>query len=437
LEFIKNPLANVGDEGESKVSYLRKLMKGAAIVFGINFVAGLIGYITKIYFARNLTPEEYGLFFAVLTLITFITLFKNCGLWQALAKFIPEYLIKKQYGRIKSAILKVTCFNLAIAVALSVVLYFLSGTLAVYYFKNPMADWLLKAFIAIFILITFRNILRAIFRGFQKMLPFAMVYLTENIIILLVAWIFFSFELGLKAPVGAYIIAYVLVFVIFSKVLLSVFPLFKHREQTVSAKKLFGFGIPVLFTGVGDLIILYVDILILTAFVPLGQVGIYSVCVATAMLLTYISKAVIQPLFPMVAELTFKKKNKELKELISYTNRGILVLAIPIAGAMVILARYILNKLFGETYVSGAPVLKMLIVGVCFLIPATLNLHVIAALGKPKSATKIVAIGAIVNVLANFYFIPVYGIIGAAYTSLGSYVIIYFLSTIKLRRLLK
>ena len=62
--------------------------------------SAVIAYLIRIIMARTLTPEEVGLIFACLTLINILFFLKDFGIGQAVTKYIPEYVVKKQYNKI-------------------------------------------------------------------------------------------------------------------------------------------------------------------------------------------------------------------------------------------------------------------------------------------------------------------------------------------------
>ena len=71
-------------------NYTKKALVNAGKVFAISIVAGFFGYIVRIFFARNLTVEEFGLFYATIAFLGFFSFFKGLGLDTALAFFIPK-----------------------------------------------------------------------------------------------------------------------------------------------------------------------------------------------------------------------------------------------------------------------------------------------------------------------------------------------------------
>ena len=289
------------------VNYTKRAVKGAATVFFISILAGFIGYLIRVLFARNLTLEEFGLFYAVLTLVGLIATFKDLGLGQALVKYIPEFLVKKRKDLIKNSIMTVALLQFVFAVIIVAVLFLCSNWLAVNYFHSAAASLIIKLLAIGFLLAIFVDVITYSFQGFQNMLYCSLTGLCRMLTILIIAFITFKFGGGLLAPTLAYMLYPVILFVVFYPVLIrKVFPLFAKIRININkklTKKLFKFGLPVVVGFAGMIVLGHTDILMLTYFSGLKQVGLYNVALPTATILTYFSAAIGTVFFPMFAEL--------------------------------------------------------------------------------------------------------------------------------------
>lgn len=56
---------------ESKV-YAKRLVKGSAIVFTSLIATELVAFLLRMFLARSLSVAEYGLFYAVFTVFSFL-----------------------------------------------------------------------------------------------------------------------------------------------------------------------------------------------------------------------------------------------------------------------------------------------------------------------------------------------------------------------------
>ena len=85
------------------IPYTKKLVSGSAFLFLMLILAAIIGYFIRVVLARNLSPSEYGLFYAVFAFVSFFLFFRDLGLNQAIAKYIPEFKIKGKYNEIRKS----------------------------------------------------------------------------------------------------------------------------------------------------------------------------------------------------------------------------------------------------------------------------------------------------------------------------------------------
>ncbi len=110
--------------------YARRLIKGSAIVFVALIGSQFVAFLLRMFLARSLTVEEYGLFYAVFTFVSFFGLFRELGFGSALAKYIPEFNVKKRFGELKSSLVFTLTFEAVLSLSIAVLLYIFSGHLA-------------------------------------------------------------------------------------------------------------------------------------------------------------------------------------------------------------------------------------------------------------------------------------------------------------------
>jgi O-antigen/teichoic acid export membrane protein len=421
------------------MSYIKRALKGFILVFVINIIAAFLGYLIRIIMARNLTVAEYGLFFAISTLISFLGVFIGLGTGDALVRYIPEFLVREKHDKIKNAVMMVSLITLGNLIILGVLLFALSDFLAKNYFKNALAAPVLVLFIAIMFGLSFKNLMRYFYQAFQNMKLYSFMYLAENALLLVLLLGLFAFRKNIFSAAYAHIAAYFLVLLIFSFFVSKVFNFFKRRAflEKSLLKKLFKFGIPIVVSSIGGVIIIYTDTLVLTFFRSLEEVGIYNVVVPTAMILQFFATSIATVIFPMVSEL-WTRKNKQylafgLKMLYQYA----FVLIIPAALLFLSFSQIVLRLMFGEQYVTGALTMQILIIAIVFLGLHTITSTILCGIGKPVISTKILFEGALINLVLNILLIPSLGMLGAAINSLIAYAYIAIRCMLKLKHFIK
>lgn len=413
------------------MAYARRAIRGVGIVLVMGVLASMVAYATRVYLARKLDPAGYGLFYAVFTFVLFFLFFRDLGLDQALTKYISEFKALEKYNEIKTALFTAVSFQILSSLVFSAFFFLLSDWLAVHYFKEPAASLLLKIMVGYTIFSIAFPFLKSFFTGFQKFKIFAFVDVVKNSLILILLAIFFELGLGVYAPVLAYVGVGLLLLIVFFPWVLKTFNLFQHKASGMKemTRTLFLFGIPVMMTDVGSKVISYIDTLLLTSFRPLNEVGIYNVALPSAMIFFFFASAIAAVAFPIFVELWAKKELQKFREGMKLLHKYTLVFFSPIILTFFVFADFFILQFFGKQYAAAVLPFQVLLVGVLLFTEAQINHNIIAAIGKPKTITKIIFTAAVANTGLNLLLIPFYGIVGAAAATLISYALAFLLSS--------
>jgi O-antigen/teichoic acid export membrane protein len=268
---------------------------------------------------------------------------------------------------------------------------------------------------------------------------YSLMYLAENILILVLLLCFFAFKKDIFTASYAYIVTYLLILLIFSPLAFKIFNFFKHKTALKKElfRKLVRFGIPIMFSGIGGIIIVYTDTLVLTYFRSMEEVGIYNVVVPTAMMLQFFATSIATVAFPMVAELWAKKRKDYLALGLKMLYQYSFVIITPVALLLLSFSRIVLRLMFGEQYVIGAVAMQILLIGIIFLGLHSITSTILGGIGKPAISTKILLEGALINLVLNLLIIPRLGMVGAALTSLIAYAYVAVRCIFKLRHFIQ
>jgi len=419
------------------MNYGKKLIKGTALVFIMSVLAAFVGYLLRMYLARNLTIAEYGLFYAVFGFIGLFALFKDLGLGQALAKFIPEFVVKKQYSKIKSAIVSSLILQFISSTVVSVFLVLFAKWLSQNYFKIDVAYPVLLLSIAFYWLSFVENTYGYVMQGFQKMKYFSWINFLKMTLIFAMVFVLFLFKKSVVFVALSYLLYYILSIFFYLPFIKKAFPKIfsiKFRWNQKLSKDLFLFGIPIMISLIGWLVLGYTDTAVLTLFRSLEEVGMYNVALPTASLLFYFTSAISIVLLPMVSEMYARKYHERLINGIRLIHNYSLFFIIPFAIMMFVFPEAVINLLFGSKYFGAVEPLRILAIGSIFYTLAYVNLSIISGIGKPKKVSEIVLSAALFNLVGNFILIPKYGMIGAAITTAIGFFIMLILSLIYLSK---
>lgn len=407
--------------------YARRLVKGSAIVFTAFIASELIGLFLRMFLARSLTVAEYGLFYAIFALISFFILFRSLGLGSALGKYIPEFTVRKQFAKIKSAMASVLLVQAIFGLIVSAILFILSDQIALAIFGTLDASLPFRILSVWFFVAILYSLMQATFQGFQNMPAYASINFFNLLLILLLAVLFVGvFGMGVSGVAFAYLIAAAVVGLFSLTFFIMRYPhVFREKVSVTKPlfKKLLMFALPVFVGGFGGLILSYTDTLTITLFRTLPEVGFYQAAQPAAHILWYLPGALTVVLFPMISELWARQEKKSLGGALHFLTKFSFILIMPAAFLFIAFPEIVINLLFGPSYLPGAMVLRIL--GAAAIIHALFAILgcAIQGIGRPVVTTKVVALMACFNLAGNLALIPPYGIEGAAVATFGSFLI--------------
>ena len=178
------------------------------------------------------------------------------------------------------------------------------------------------------------------------------------------------------------------------------------------------------------------DRVMLERFSGLSEAGLYNLAANFGIVISMVAISIHQAVLPRYlqrAEDRFESRVARSAALRQEVIRGFIVLV----GIFIMAATagpMVLGWMVNERYLAALPLLVP-ILGGCFFfgIGQFLMLPLLYEM-ETKFVAAVAVIGAVVNVALNLYFIPEYGAIAAAYTTLGSYLLTCLLAYAFARR---
>jgi stage V sporulation protein B len=422
-------------------SYARRFAKGSAIVFAAFIASEVIGVFLRIFLARSLTVAEYGLFYAVFTLASFFVLFRDLGLNNALGKYIPEFIVHKQFAKIKSSIASVLLVQVAFGFIVSAALFLFSDHIALAIFRDLAASLPLRILSVWFFVAMLYTLMQTTFQGFQDMPAYASISVFGILSILLLVMLFVGIlGLGVVGVALAYLLAAVVIGFFGLTLFIRRYPHVFQEKASVTKpllKKLFVFALPLLIGSVAGLIISYTDTIMITIFRNLTEVGFYQVAQPTARILWYIPLALTVILFPMISELWTRRKRALLGEMLHFLIKFSFIIIMPITFTFIAFPEIVINLLYGPGYLAGTTALQILAVTAIVYTPFIILAEVMRGTGRPVILMKVVGFMACLNIVGNLALIPPYGIEGAAVATFAAHLLGLLLLAYYSRKLVK
>lgn len=394
---------------------------------GVNFIFRIFGlgtsFLTTIIITRLFGVTTFGNYSLVFTISQAAAIIFTLGIPNTLIKIIGNHDFN--YLQAKKLLIKGIKGSLLFSIIPVLLFYFGADFLSETIFNNPD----LKNYLFIVTLSLPLFVLHEIFlyffiatKNFVKYNFF--MFIVPNILLIGLLFLFYYFEKSGHYTFVAF--AFAILFTVVAEVvaIFDVKPL--KTKIPFRTLELLRTASPLLFSGIFLYLLNWSNTIMLGIMTDGIQVGIYNVAykVGSVGFLVIVSVSTI--ITPKMAELYGRGELLELKKLTHNATRLIAVLTVPIVLTLIIFSKYILS-FFGEEVASGST--TMIIVSLGVLLSAMVgNVDQILNMTNNQNILRnITIICFFVNVIFSYFLIPLYGINGAAISSLITNVLINFL----------
>lgn len=195
--------------------------------------------------------------------------------------------------------------------------------------------------------------------------------------------------------------------------------------------KLIRFSFPLMMVGLLGMIMHWIDILMLGYFLPPEEVGIYQPAVRTTGIIRLFLVSFSGIFTPMISEFLAKSAFKEMNQIYKLTCRWMITLAVPFFIVVISRSEQIM-LLFGEQYIVGANLLFLLMLGMFFQAIGNPAGSTLVMAGKTKLVLFNTIIISALNVSINIIFIPKFGLMGAAWGTAISLILLCIIRIIQI-----
>jgi lipopolysaccharide exporter len=199
-------------------------------------------------------------------------------------------------------------------------------------------------------------------------------------------------------------------------------------------KTLFNYGKFVFGTNISQVLFVSIDQMMLGHLKGNIAAGFYNVAIRVSNVVDVPTLSVAAIIFPKSAKEMQANGKQALKNLYEKSVGLILALIIPVSLLFYFLPEFPILVVVGEKYRQSIPILKVTIF-YTLLSPFTRQFGTILdSAGNPRLNFFFTLGSAIVNIVSTYFFINRFGIIGAAYGTLSTYILMLVFTQIVLRK---
>ncbi|MBP1930371.1 putative polysaccharide biosynthesis protein [Ammoniphilus resinae] len=416
-------------------------LKGALILSAAAFISKLLGVFYVIPLKHLAGDEGLALYQAVFPIYNTLLILSVSGIPIALSKLISEKVSSGQRGEVAPITRSAIRSMIVVALLGFAVLFMGSKTIALW-IGDLRTTLSIQAIAYAMLLVPFVAVLRGYFYGFQLMQLSAVSQVIEQFarvftMIFLVYWFLKSGKTMEVIASGAAFSSVAGVSVAF---LILVVGYLRHRtigsaqtlEHSGYIKKILAIAIPVSLSTLMIPVLGMVDSLtIINMLKTSGEMaaqatkefGVYSRGVPIVQFAAFYATGLSVAVVPALSS---ARTNAEKDTQIRNTLKISLLIGIPASIGMMLIAQPLNVLFYGDG--QGSNALAVLAVSTLFLSLAVSASGILQGLGKASWPAIFLAVGIVLKVVFNLWLTPIYGILGAAYSTVITYALIALVS---------
>jgi len=391
-----------------KAGFMKSLTSQVALNTIVQSVskASVVGMsiITISLLTRYLGQEGFGEYTTVMTYLGFFGIVVDMGVYLIVVRDLA-----KEETDARDLIGNV----LGLRLLSGIVILGIAPVIAIFLFPYSMVVNIAIAIGAIgFLFIGLNQIISSVFHINLVMWKLMVGEVLGRFSILVLTYFFIYQQAGLWEFIAANAFGNVVLFFIsymFAKRYVKLFPKFDFAKWKEILKETLPLAAVVLLTRV----YFNIDTIFLSIFRSQTEVGIYGLPYKILDILISFPAIFAGLVFPSLARAGMEKFD-DLKRIYQKAFDFLVMMALPILGGLIMLARPIIELLGGSEFGDSIIILQLLSVAVVFIFFSTLSNNLVIAVQLQKKLMIMALVSAVLNVSLNIWLIPKYSYFAAA-----------------------
>ena len=387
----------------------------------INTIASYIGRAVGTIFAltsiglitRALGKEGFGEYSTIVAFLTTAQILADLGLHQLLTREISQHPEREKELFSQFFTLRLVFAVLFLSVAAGIVFLFPYST-----------D--VKAGVAVsaiaFVFLSLSQLFSSIFQKYIQVYKAAFAELIGRAAQLGVVAFFFITSPGLLGFLAALILGSFSIFAVNAFFAYRLVP-FRLSISFTRWRYILKETLPIAASIAFTMLYFRADTILLSILGTQEEVGVYNVAYKVLEALIFFPAVFVGLMMPAMSRYA-KDSRKKLGELLGRLTDVATIFALPMVVGGILLSASFVNIIGGPEFLVSAQTLQILFIAVGVIFYGTLFGSAVIALNLQKYAMWAYLVGFVVNFVANIIVIPKYSYIGAAWTTVGTEVLV-------------
>jgi len=399
-----------------------ELLKKGGLSFLIRIGGQIMGFLLTLIIAHYFGAKGLGDYVLSIVVLRVFTLFSKLGMDTFSIRFIASFAKQGKWKSIQLFRNKIICLLSITSLIFSLLMYYFSDDIA-NLVHAKVEHVRLNAFFVLpmaFFMLHYQSL-----RGLKKIAEFSFFYrMAQATFSIILIFIITQFFVDGNVPVYAYLSSLAIVSLLAFIVFFNSYNKIKRisdEEQIEELKysEILKVSIPLMFAQSVQFIMAWTDKLMLGNMMGSEEVGIYFTAFKLSMFASIALMAINSIASPKFAEMFAKNDMAGLKKVAHQSSKMIFLATLPLVLLFFAFPEFLLG-LFGEEFKVGVKAFVFLSFGKLISSFSGSVGNLLQMTGKQVIFMNVLFVGAIVNVLLNFFLIPKFGINGAALASMIS-----------------
>ena len=313
-------------------------------------------------------------------------------------------------------------------VLISLVIYIFSGELALFLLKSSSYAIILKVSSLLLIITTLDQIILRYFISFRKMIRYTVIQIAQTALELSFIIMAVFLNLQILGVLVALLIARIVVLILSYKYL--VYEIQITTPDYSLLKVYAAFSIPLIPFTLSNWLINSGDIYVISYYLDSVQVGLYAAAYNIGNIISFLYTPIALVLLPAITELHKKGLNQEIQRHLKYTLKLFMLVAIPSLFGISLLAKPILSILATSEFSVASSIVPLIAAGTLLFGVSNMFGDVAILHNKTRIISITYGLSAFTNIGLNILLIPKYGIDGAGFSTLVTFLLICIVQVI-------
>jgi O-antigen/teichoic acid export membrane protein len=405
---------------------VRRLLRNATWLFSGNVFAALCGFGQAVVLGRALGVDTYGLLAVIMAFVTTVNQVVDIRMWESVTKFVGDFHERGDHGRARATVKLAYLIDVATGIAAFLLVLALAPFAVHRFLHGQVAAEDVILYAGTLLVATVNDTSMALLRVFDRFGWLSAERVASAVVRLLALWAAAA-ATGRLTPVLAVYVAVELG----RGVALLALGLHATRSALTGPGPdhigmvrgrlgaFWRFTLNNAATTVLALITRQVDILILTALRPPGEVGLFRMAKNFGQLILRLSDPVYHAIYPELVRLV-NTKPEEIGSFLRRSMRVVLLLVLPAGTVLMLAAQPVLELAVGRDFAAAATPLRIIVLGALLHAGFLWARPLALARGRAHLSTIAHGAGAAVLVAASYLLVPRFGATGSALTFVAS-----------------